>query len=53
MNLIVYVLTLRTSCDQIQFFWVVTSCSAVVGFQRFRGWRQHEPLERSYPTITL
>jgi len=41
-------------CTQTEFFWVVTPCSVVVGYQR-SGWRrkQHGRLKRRYPTTTL
>jgi hypothetical protein len=41
---------------QVEVFWVVTPCSVVVGYQRFRGSccrHLHGPLERWYPTTTL
>jgi hypothetical protein len=40
---------------QVAVLWVVTPC-VVVGYQHLRGpcrWRQHGPLKRWYPTITL
>jgi len=40
-----------------EVFWVMRTCSVVVGYQRFTGksWRQrqHGPLKRWYPTTTL
>jgi hypothetical protein len=56
-----YVIWSHTQCllkhpaeIQVHVFRVVTPCSAVVGYQRFRAlWRQHGPLKRWYPTTTL
>jgi hypothetical protein len=44
---------------QIEVFWVVMTCSFVVGHQRFRGqcftvrWKQQDPPKRRCPTIIL
>jgi len=41
---------------QVEVFWVVTPCSEVVGYQRFRGpccIHLQGEVKRWYPTITL
>jgi hypothetical protein len=42
---------------QAEVFWVMTTCSVVVGYQCFRGpcclHFQHGPLKRLYLTTTL
>jgi len=40
----------------VEVFWIVMLCSAVVGYQHFRGpstQRQHGPPNHWYPTVTL
>jgi len=40
---------------KVEVFWLVTPCSVVVGYQRFRGpcCLHLHPLKRWYPTTTL
>jgi hypothetical protein len=38
---------------QVEVFWVVTLCSVVVGYRRFRGPCCLLKIERWYPTTTL